>query len=967
MWFGTSDGLNRYDGYRFTVYRDDLENPLALQDNFIESLYEDRSGVLWVGTQDGWLERFDRGSGQFTHFQVASHVFAIYEDREGVVWIGSKDPGLLRFDRDTGETTVAYRGTDFTSIVEDHTGLIWAASPEEGVIVYNRAGDQFTTHETDYPAHTVVEDQAGTIWIGTWGGGLGRFDRETGEFAYLRNEPGAPDSLSNDFISSIHVDASGDLWIGTYESGLNRYDRQSGTFTRYENDPSDPHSLSTDTILSIYEDRSGVLWVGHAIRGGISRIPVGVESFGHYRSVPNNPHSLSSDLVTSIHGDQEGMIWIGTFSGVDRWDPSTGRWTNYHHDPDNPDSLISDVVRSVYVDSTNTPWVGTESGLDRYDRESGRFIHYDAPTVMWMHEGASGVFWLATKGGLYELDRARDELILITEGYAWKIMVLEDRSGILWVGSSGDGLDRYDPASGEWRHYEHDSDDPSSLADDFVESLHEDAAGTLWIGTRGGLDRFDPQTETFTHYRRREGLAHDGIVGMLADQSGNLWLSTLGGLSQFDPQTETFTNYSAGDGLQSDIFWRNAYYQSADGQMFFGGENGFNAFYPDRIAANPHVPPVVVTAFSVFNQVRRTNLAADEQIELPYQDNFISFDFAALDYNAPQQNEYAYMLQGLDDDWVFAGTRQHADYPNLRPGSYVFRVIGSNSDGIWNEEGTSIRITIKPPLWSTWWFRGIVLLVVAFGLLGTYRLRVRRIEARSQELEKQVERRTVELQQEIEQRLRVEAALRQSETEKAVSAERSRLARELHDAVTQTLFSASLIAEVLPRVWTVDQQQGRQQLEEVRLLTRGALAEMRSLLMELRPEALSKAKMTDLLQQLGRAMTGRTGVPVTVSTEGEWMFPPTVQVALYRIAQEALNNVAKHAEADRVDVHLECEPDRVALSIIDDGKGFDVAAVPPDRLGLEIMRERASAIGANLAIESRPGEGSAVRVTWVNE
>jgi signal transduction histidine kinase/ligand-binding sensor domain-containing protein len=937
-----------------------------LRDDFVESIYQDRSGVLWVGTQTGWLERLDREGNQFTHYHISSHVFAIQEDTEGVLWIGSKDPGLLRFDRNTGQTTVAWRGKDFMSIIEDHTGLIWATSPEEGVITYDRSSDQFTTHETDYPAHIVVEDQTGTIWIGTWGGGLGRFDRETNEFDYLRNHPGDPNSLSNDYVSSIHEDASGDLWIGTYESGLNRYRRESGQFARYQHNPSDRHSLSTNTILSIYEDRSGVLWIGHAIGGSISRMPVGVESFGHYQSIPNNPQSLSSSVVTSIYGDREGVLWIGTFSGLDRWDPRTGQWTNYRHDPQDPNSLASDVVRSVYVDPTNTLWVGTEGGLDQHDRERDRFIHYDSPTVMWMHQGASGTFWMATKGGLYQLDRERDELVLIAQGYAWKIMVLEDRAGILWVGSSGDGLDRYDPAGGEWRHYEHDPDDPTSLADDFVESIHEDGAGTLWIGTRGGLDRFDPQTETFTHYGLREGLADDSVLGVLEDRQGNLWLSTNGGLSRFDPQTETCENYSASDGLQSDIFWRNAYYQSPDGQMFFGGENGFNAFYPEQIVNNPHAPPVIITAFSVFNRVRRSHLTANEQIELSYQDNFISFDFAALDYSAPQRNEYAYMLQGLDEDWVVAGTRRHADYPNLRPGDYVFRVIGSNSDGVWNQESSSVTISIRPPFWSTWWFRGVALVAVVVGLLGTYRLRVKRIETRSRELEEQVERRTAELQREIEQRAKVEEALRRSEMEKAVAAERSRLARELHDAVTQTLFSASLIAEVLPRVWAIDQEKGRQQLEEVRLLTRGALAEMRTLLMEMRPESLSRARMDDLLRQLGRAVTGRTGVPVTVSAEGEWTFPPAVQIALYRIAQEALNNVAKHAEASRVTVRLECQPGLVTLSITDDGQGFNIASIPADRLGLEIMRERAAAIDAQLKIESQPGDGTQVRVLWID-
>ena len=407
--------------------------------------------------------------------------------------------------------------------------------------------------------------------------------------------------------------------------------------------------------------------------------------------------------------------------------------------------------------------------------------------------------------------------------------------------------------------------------------------------------------------------------------------------------------------------------RTAAAEMFFGGENGLNAFFPEQISENPHPPPVVVTALSLFNEVLRTNLSANERIRLDYQDNFLSFDFAALDYNNPAKNQYAYKMEGVDNDWVYAGRRRHVDYPNLSPGEYVFRVKGSNSDGVWNEDDYAVRITITPPFWGTWWFRGGVVVILLGVVLVGYRLRVRNVEARSRELEKQVVERTAELQQEIEQRTQVEAALREREREKAVAEERGRLARELHDAVTQTLFSASLIAEVLPRIWDMNQERGRQQLEEVRTLTRGALAEMRTLLLELRPEALTKAKMEDLLRQLGRAMTGRTGVPVDVVIEGECKVPPAVQIALYRIAQEALNNSAKHADPSQVEVRFTDEQGQTTLSISDDGRGFDVENIPAGHLGVGIMRERAESIGAQLEFKSEPGHGTQVVVVWTTD
>ena len=295
----------------------------------------------------------------------------------------------------------------------------------------------------------------------------------------------------------MYEDRSGVLWIGSDQSGLDRFDRETERFAHYQNDPSDPHSLNPNSVSAILEDRSGALWIGHEGGGGLSKLAADSERFGHYRHVPDDPNSLSSNAVTSLFEDQDGILWIGTFSGLDRWQPTTGQWRNYRHNPGDPGSLAHDSVRSVYVDSANVLWVGTEGGLDRYDPQTDQFVHIGSPVVMWMHEGPSGTFWLATKDGLFTLNRDNEELELIKEGYAWKIMVYEDQSGRVWVGSSGDGLDRYDPASGEWRHYENDPDDPLSLSNNSVESIHEDASGVLWLGTRGGFNRFDSETETF--------------------------------------------------------------------------------------------------------------------------------------------------------------------------------------------------------------------------------------------------------------------------------------------------------------------------------------------------------------------------------------------------------------------------------------------------------------------------------------
>jgi signal transduction histidine kinase/ligand-binding sensor domain-containing protein len=963
LWFGTQNGLSKYDGYSFTTYRHDPDNGGSLSDNYVLSLLIDSEGMLWVGTLVGVLERFDRAKDAFVHYPIGQRIYDITEDTAGDLWLGTASPGLLRFDPTTGEAETIWSAPNVRGVDADAEGNIWAASAESGIVHIDPVSLARDEYRPDYMIWDLASGLDGRIWLATIAGGVGVLDPRNGEIHYNVVNPEVLQVEGNNAIRKLYVDAEGQLWIGHFQTGLLRYDPTEDEFTHFVPDLTDPASVMANSVLSLHRDRAGILWVGYGIGGGISKLVVGAERFGHYRHIPGDPNSLNTDLVIAIAG-QGNTLWFGTFSGLDRWDRTTGEWKHYQPNPTVPFSLVYSTVRSVYVDSQGTLWAGTQQGLERYDPAIDGFVHLGGPVVMWMHEGPSGRLWLATTDGLYEYDRDHERLNLVQRGHASKIMVHEDRSGIVWVGTEGDGLERYDPSTNRWTTFEHDPDDLASLSHNTVEAILEDPSGTIWAATDGGLNRLDKESGTFTRFTVADGLANDRINGLLEDDFGDLWLATDAGLSRFHLDTETIENYTTRDGVQGPNFWRNSYYKSEEGELFFGGANGINAFFPEDIVPNPLVPPVLITRVSLFNELLRTDLPAGEHLILDHDENFLSFDVVALDYTDPEQNQYAYQMVGLDQDWIQAGTRRHADYPNLRPGHYVFRVKGSNSDGVWNEEGASVRMTIKPPFWGTWWFRGTLFLALAGVAFSAYRLRVRSVEARSRELERQVRDRTAELQREVEQRLQAEEALRQSEREQAVAAERSRLARELHDAVTQTLFSASLIAEVLPRVWQLDTDRGRQQLEEVRLLARGALAEMRALLLELRPEALARAKMDDLLRQLGRAMTGRTGVPVSVQTDVQCPMPAEVQVALYRIAQEALNNAAKHAEASQVDVYFQCKAGRVTLSICDDGRGFDMQNVPPGHFGVGIMRERAAAVGAQLEIESEPGKGTVVRVEW---
>jgi ligand-binding sensor domain-containing protein/signal transduction histidine kinase len=1068
MWFGTLDGLNRYDSYEFKVYRHDPADPHSPDPGSIGLILEDQVGMLWIVAGSSYLNRYDRDLDRFTRYRLVSDdaeggtdlIWTVYEDSGGTVWVGTYRNGLHRYDRQADQF-IQYRhhpddvhslsDDRVYAIYEDHQGALWIGT-KSGLNRLDRETDRFTAyrHDPDDPGslgsdivQLVFEDQAGRLWVTTYPVGLEQFDREAGRvIARYQHDPNNPQSIDRtDRITDVHVDSRGLLWIQHFDGRLDRFDPETGIFRRYRHDPDDPHSLSQGEVSFVVEDKAGTLWVGTT--GGLDRYDSAADQFIHYRNNPRERDSLSSNdvmsffedrasvlwigtwskglnlyapykekfrhyqldpdaldsvqnnVVNSIYRDRTGTLWIGTDAGLNRLDPKTGELTRYVHDPEDPRSLSLGWVGSIYEDTAGRLWIGTQGGLNRLDRQTGRFTRYQVVpsgeytlgigTIRSIYQDGSGVIWLAKhRQGLCEFDPQTDECVQYLYApedalspHNMATTVYEDSAGTLWIGTQG-GLHEFDRDTKMFTAYEHDPKDPQSLSGSYVAAIYEDRTGTLWVGTnRGGLNRFDRETKTFTRYSERDGLPSSAALGILEDTQGHLWLSTNKGLSEFDPRAETFRNYDSSDGLQSNEFIGGAYHRTADGAMLFGGVNGFNIFWPEEIQDNPTIPPVVLTSLTQGGEAVVVGKAVESVTDVTFEwpNNFFEFEFAALDFTQPDRNQYAYMLEGFrDESWNYIGTRRFGKYTNLPGGTYTLRLRGSNSDGVWNEDGLSITVTIVPPFWDTWWFRGIVAAVLLACVVGGYRLRVRSVEARSRELEEQVQQRTAELRQEMEQRERIEEALRQSEAQQAVAAERSRLARDLHDAVTQTLFSASLLAEALPALWESDQGEGRRLLSELRQLSRGALAEMRTLLLELRPAALVETSLSDLLQQLGEAATGRMGVPVTLAVDGRCMLPSDVHVALYRIAQEALNNVVKHARASRVCVSLHCasssaqidseQRQRVELQVADDGRGFDAAHVPPDRMGLGIIRERAQAIGATLDIDSQPGCGTRIVIVW---
>ena len=817
MWFGTEDGLNRYDGYHFKEYRHDLDDPQSLSHNFVRVIVEDSDGIIWVGTENG-LNKFDRNTERFKRYRHDStdvnslshdRVMTIFEDNLGIMWIGTLGGGLNKFDQELEafshyqhdpDDPTSLSHNEVFSIYEDGEGILWIAT-NGGLNVFNRETGQFShyRHDPDNPYSissnelwSICEDRWGFLWIGTYVSGLNRFDRKRGEFTRYQYDFFDPYSLRNNQVWTIYEDQRGVLWVGTLGGGLNLYDRENDRFVSYQFDPNNPHSLSHNEVASIYEDRSGLLWIG-TFGGGLNIYNRRKKPFRLYRPQPDTPNSLSSSYVSSFYEDQSGIIWIGTFGGgLNAFERRSCTFTHYQNEPRNPYSLSNNWIGVMYVDKFDVLWIGTRGGgLNRFDRETETFSHYrfdpdnldglSSDYISSIRENSSGV-WVGTWGGglnRFNRDTGRfiryqndpDDPFSLSNDVIMTMYV--DTSGALWIGTQWGGLNRFDQKTETFSRYQFDPDNPYSLSHQNVVSLYEDRSGILWVGTwGGGLNRFDREKGTCTHYREKDGLPSDVVLGILEDEKGNLWLSTRKGLSKFHSQTEIFKNYNVNDGLQDNEFYTGACFKSRSGEMFFGGRNGFNMFHPDSIKDNPYIPPIVITDFQIFNESvapvegspLTKSITETDAIELSHRENLISFEFAALHYASPEQNQYAYILEGFDKDWINSGNRRYVNYSNLLPGEYTFRVRGSNSDGVWNEDGTRLRIIIHPPWWKTWWAYGLYMITGLALVFGLVRFEKRR------EREKAMMR---------EAELRAQAA--ESEA-RAIRAENERKTHELEEA-----------------------------------------------------------------------------------------------------------------------------------------------------------------------------------------
>jgi len=780
MWFATKNGLAKYDGAEFTVYKHESDNPNSLGNNYVWSILKDHNGILWASTLGGGVNKFDPVSETFTRYQqdennpnslISNIALSICEDKTGILWIAT-DSGFSRFDPND-ESFVNYQHDEndpnslsdnyIYSIYQDDNGILWIGTFGGGLNKFDPKTETFSHYLHDEnnlnslvndSIWQVYGDNEGMLWIAT-AGGLDHYDSNSNTFTHYQHEKNNPNSLSLDSLLSIYKDSRGILWIGTEGGGLNQFDRINNRFTRYQNEPNNPNSLSNNLILGINEDINGALWI--MTENGLNKYDPGNDRFAHYYHHPLKQNGLNNNQISAIYEDKKGILWIGTKGGgLNKFDQQNDTFIHYQHDDNNPHSISNNNITAIHPDSTGTLWIAMEAGgLNRFDPFTKTFVHYPtAPndpnklsnSLIWdIDVDLTGNVWIAYIGaGLYQFNPTDKTVVhyqsnennpngLMTN---WLSVVKVVSNGMIWIGTDEMGASQFDPVNKTFTHYLPLEKEPHSLSNGVVNTVFEDSKGTIWIGTNGGLNRFNHSNHTFTIYKEKQGLAGNSVAGILEDNQGSLWISTNKGLSKFNPQTETFRNYDKHDGLQGNLFLPRSAYKSATGEIFFGGINGFNAFYPNKLVDNPYIPPVFLTDFQLFNKSvsvgkesplqKHINLA--EQITLSYEQSVFSFEFVALNYRASAKNQYAYMMEGFDKDWTYVNSnRRFATYTNLDAGEYTFRVKASNNDGLWNEKGTSIIVLILPPWWQTWWAYTLYTLAILGSIIGIFFIQQRKL------------------------------------------------------------------------------------------------------------------------------------------------------------------------------------------------------------------------------------------------
>ncbi|MGK9367427.1 two-component regulator propeller domain-containing protein [Melioribacter sp. Ez-97] len=855
LWFGTFDGLNRYDGFGFKVYKTDQNDSTSIAGQGFYAIVEDKNKDLWIASLGEGLNRYHRSLDKFTRYRkedrnsnslISNRVRALLYDSKERLWIGTEE-GLCRYDFGT-DRFIDYteiipfhkyeRSEYITSMAEDSSGFIWLGT-WNGLIKFNpqnNSSEFYFNIQNDGKSlegnfvNALFVDKAGRVWIGT-SEGLNQYSPAGNNFVRHFNPFTAqsPDKT----IRSITEDNDNNLWIATNINGLYKFDKTSKKFTHYKYQPNNPYGLNSNNIYSLCKDNEGIIWVG-TNGGGVNKLDFKKSRFS-FLTVPEN--ELSGDnpvMVYSVLEDNKGYLWIGTYgNGVYRLNPSRKNYVKFAHNTDDANSLMDNRVRTIYQDREGDIWISTDLGVSRYNPPGNNFINYTTPQlssylVFSITQINTGELLFATySGGLNIYDKRKNRFThfrhnpkdtnSIASDNLWT--AFQDSRGRIWIGTDESGLDLFDYKNKTFRHFKHNPDDSNSISDNKVLSLYEDSRGRLWAATVQGINRIITDENgniSFESFTKNDGLPDNNIQAVLEDKEGNLWISTNKGISKFNPSKKSFINFDKSNGLPSNEHYvRSAEVLKETGEFVFGGNRGMVLFKPDEIIIDTIPPKIVLTDFELFNSPVKIGDEIDGDIILPkhisflkeihlsYRQNVFTIEFAAMKFSAPDKNLYAYKMEGLDKDWNYIGNRNYAVFSRIPAGEYTFHVKAANSFGYWNEEGVSLKIIVHPPFYQTWWFRLAAALILLIAIVASYKVKINSVRKRQNELESLIREKTLlneKLVQEINERKEIEKELLVAK-EKAESSEKlkseflAQMSHEIRSPINTILNFVELIRE----------------------------------------------------------------------------------------------------------------------------------------------------------------------------
>lgn len=964
IWVGTSGGfVNRFDRKTDLFKRINLnliqnhnkhisdsyfDYPLFYSRNSetsITSISEDDKGRIWIGT---W------GRGLFIYNKHKEELINLRNNQ--------KDPQSLSYDR-------------ITKVLADRNGNIWIGTFGGGInkvlkSFYSKNNNkeyQFQNWKnsksnkfslSDNKVTTLHESKNGILWIGTYYGGLNKLGRSMQQenssqlqFESLKLHSQNQNYTVSNSIMAITEDDSGYIWVGTFGSGVHRLDIRNNSFLNFQHDNFNENSIADNDIISLYNDNSGIIWLGTHLGEGISRLERKNIKFDLIKANPTLPLSINDNVVWSILKDKKNVLWVGTYrGGLNRIDEKRKSTTSYMHDPANPNSLSNNHVRSLAEDKFGNLWVGTYAGgLNRFDKQRGKFtrflynisdstsiggnqiqrIYIDSSLIMWIAVFGGGLNVLDLKDTQtakpyfkkYKFDASDSMSISDDRVYT----LYEDREKNLWIGTFGGGLNKIDKKSKTFKRYRNDTKNPFSLQNDKVLCLYEDYSGNFWVGTSGsGLIKFDRNTEKFTNQGFKAKIDADVIYGILEDEQSNLWLSTSNGLYKYAYKMGYVTRYDVQDGVQSLEFSGGAYIKTENGEMFFGGINGINRFFPTQVRDDSFIPPVVITSIKIANQSVK---GEKEHLRLSYHDNFLSFEFAALSYSNPLNNSYSYMLEGFDEDWKLCDAKYRlANYTNLPAGEYIFRVKGANHDGVWNPVEAKINILINPPYWKTWWFISIVILIITLAIYYLSSIQYRN-------------------------KLKIEKL-------------KTKLAADLHDNIGSGLTEISILSEIAQKeAASTSELIVHGKLKNISEVARQLIDNMSDIVWVVNPK---RDSLNDLLVRLKDSYSdilNSYGISFRISNLDkldDLTLSMEYRQNLYLIFKEAINNAIKHSKCKKMILKANVRKNVLELVLSDDGVGRDPQNIELGN-GIRNMDSRSNNIGGKLKWSSFPGKGTTVK------